>query len=440
MESQSRDIGGSVDIGFDGGTSDEPLSILLVDNDRTQCDSLAVLLRLAGYTVVNAYTGVEAQVVISRRFFDVVIIDLMLRDADGVTILKDIASLNRDIGALILSGQASLSQTVDALHHGADAFIQIPAEPGDLIAKVERIARMKRLGRKLKASEARYRELFENLREGVFYTDNRGDLTSMNPAGAKILGYGSPDEIMGEAVNSWEAFAPGDEYESLRATAYEIREAVRDIIRFRKRDGELGWIEVTLRAQRNDRGEPLGLLGTFKEVSQQVRSQEMLEAVYGLWTDLREADSLEEVGELALDFLQIILGIDMGRLSVVEGELIEPVGVLSNPFDKIHVMSYDLASRAVKTGTSQLFPDPIANFEYGPESNRIPFLAHLAVPIKMTGGVVGVIHLGRTEGKPFSDEDVMLVETVSEQVAMALDRLVKSRFGLNHGPSLEDYL
>ena len=54
MESQSRDIGGSVNIGFDGGTSDEPLRILLVDDDRTQCDSLAVLLRLAGYTVVNS--------------------------------------------------------------------------------------------------------------------------------------------------------------------------------------------------------------------------------------------------------------------------------------------------------------------------------------------------------------------------------------------------
>jgi PAS domain S-box-containing protein len=440
VESQSRDIEGSVDMRFDSEARDDPLSILLVDDDRPQSDSLAVLLRLAGYTVVNAYTGVEALAVISRRFFDVVIIEVTLQDADGVTILRDMASLNGDIGALMLSGQASLSQVVDAMNQGADAFIQKPAEPGDLIAKVERIARVKRLGRELKASEVRYRELFENLGEGVFYTDPRGDFTSMNQAGAKILGYGNPNEIIGGAVNVWEAFAPGDEFETLSATAYGVREAVRHIIRFRRRDGELGWIEVTLRARRNDRGEPLGLLGTFKDVSEQVCSQEMLEAMYGLWTDLREADSLEEVGGLTLGFLKTMLGIDLGRLSVVEGELIKPVGVLSNPSDEMWVMSYDLASRAVKTGSSQLFPYPIVNFEYGPDSHRIPHLAHIAVPIKMTGGVVGVIHLGRTEGKSFSDEDVKLVESVCEIVAMALDRLVKSRFGLKHGPSLEDYL
>ena len=440
IESQSRDIGGSVDILVDGGIRDDPLSILLVDDDKPLCDSLAVILRLAGYTVVNVYTGVEALAVISRRFFDVVIIDLMLPDADGVSILRDMVSLNGDIGALMLSGQASMSQAVDALNHGADAFILKPAEPGDLIAKVERVARVKRLERELRASEARYRELFENLGEGAFYTDPRGDFISMNQAGAKIIGYGHPNEIMGGAVKVWEAFAPGDEYDALRATAYGIREAVHDIIRFRRRDGELGWLEVTLRARRNDRGEPLGLLGTFKDVTEQVRSQEMLEAIYGLWVDLGEADSLEEVGGLTLGFLKTMLSIDLGRLSVVEGEFIKPVGALSNSSDELRVMGYSLTTRAVKTGSPQLSPHPTMNFEHEPSPERMRRLAHLAVPIKMAGGVVGVIHLCRAEGKIFSDEDVRLVETVSEQVAMALDRLVKTKFGLNQGPSLEDFL
>jgi PAS domain S-box-containing protein len=439
MESQSRDIGGLVDMRFDGGVRDDPLSILLVDDDRPLCDSLAVLLRLAGYTVVNVYSGVDALAVISRRFFDVMIIDVMLQENDGIMIFKNIASLNGNFGSLILSGHASLSQAEDALKHGADAFVLKPVKPEDLIAKVERVVRVKRLENELRASEAKYRELFENLWGGAFYTDLHGGFISMNQAGAEILGYGRPDEIMGGAVKVWEAFAPGDEYNTLKATAYGIREAVSDIIRFRRRDGELGWIEITVRAQRNHRGEPLGLLGTFKDVSEQVRSQEMLEAIYWLWADLGVADSLDAVGGLTLDFLKTMLSFDRGKLSVVEGELIKPVGSLSNSSDELRVMGHNLTSRAMKTGSSQLFPDPILNFEYGLDSNRIRHLAHLAVPIKMTGGVVGVIHLGRSEGKPFSDEDVKLVETVSEQVAMALDRLVKSKYGLNQGPSLEDY-
>ena len=65
------------------------------------------------------------------------------------------------------------------------------------MAKVERVATAKRLERELKASEARYRELSRNLGEGVFYSDPRGNIISMNQARAHTLDYRSPDELLG---------------------------------------------------------------------------------------------------------------------------------------------------------------------------------------------------------------------------------------------------
>jgi GAF domain-containing protein len=198
---------------------------------------------------------------------------------------------------------------------------------------------------------------------------------------------------------------------------------------------------VTVRARRSEHGEALGLFGTFRDVSEQVRSQEMLEAVYGLWADLWEADSLEEVGGLTLDFLKIVLGVDQGRLSVVDGELIRPLGASANPSRDFHAMGHGLSSKAVKTGRPQLLPDPRASFERGAGApDRSDYLAQLAVPIRMTRGVVGAIYVSRTRGEPFSDEDVRLAEAVSEQVAMALDRIVRSKIGLNQGLSLGDFL
>ena len=441
MESQRREDSGYAARRVEGGHLDDPLSILLVDDDVSLSESLATLLGLVGYTVVKVHTGADALTIINRRSFDVVIIDIGLPDTDGITLLKDLVSRDGDIGTLMLSGHATLSYAVDALNQGADAFILKPLDPEDLITNVEKVARVKRLERELRSSEARYRELFENLGEGVFYSDPRGNLISMNQAGTEILGYRNPHELMGGTVKAWTAFDTGDEYDNLRVAAYGMGEAVRDILRFRRRDGSLGWLEMTLRARRDDRGEALGLVGTFNDVTDQVRSQEMLEAVYGLWADLVEVDSLEKLGELTLDFLKTMLGVDRGRLSVVEGELIKPVGPYFSS-EKNHELGHSLTSKAVKTGRSQLSPDPrMEGFERGPgASDRIYPLAQLAVPIKMEGGVVGVIHICKTEGAPFSDDDTRLVETISDQVAMALDKLVRSKIGQNQGLNLEDFL
>ncbi len=435
IESLRRNVGSIVHQDTHGethSTRGDPLSILLVDDDECLCDSLAALLRLCGYDVVNVYTGEDALSISGTRSFDVIIIELVLPDVDSIEVLKEILSRDGSAGALMLSERASLGDAVDALNHGADAFIVKPAEPDDTIAKIERVARVKRLERELRASEERYNELFEGLGEGVFRVDASGVLVSMNQVGAEILGYESPRDTFGGAVNFWEP---------LGAKAFSEDEAVREAVRFRRRTGSPMWLEVTVRARRSEHGEALGLVGTFRDVSEQIHSQEMLEAVYGLWADLGEADSLEAVGGLTLDFLKSMLGVDRGRLSVVDSELIKPLGASANPSREFHAMGHGLASRAVKTGRPQVFPDPRVSFERGPGApDRILNLAQLAVPIMMAGGVMGAIHVSRTGGGPFSDEDVKLAEAVSEQVAMALDRLVRSKIGVNQGLRLGDFL
>jgi GAF domain-containing protein len=162
------------------------------------------------------------------------------------------------------------------------------------------------------------------------------------------------------------------------------------------------------------------------------------EAIYGLQADLGEADSLETVGGLTLDFLEMMLEIDRGRLSLVKDEYIKPVGS-RNSSDELETVGYSLASRVVKTGRTQQFPDPTVGFKTESARSRIHPFVQLAVPIKMRVGVVGVIHLGRARGEPFTEDDTKIVETVSEQVAMALERLILSKIGPNRSLSLEDY-
>jgi GAF domain-containing protein len=177
------------------------------------------------------------------------------------------------------------------------------------------------------------------------------------------------------------------------------------------------------------------LVARVKRLEREFRASE---AIDGLQADLGEADSMETVGEFALDFLETMLGIDRGRLSLIDGEFIEPTRA-DNSSDELEAVDHSLASRAVRTGRAQQFPDPRAGFKTeSSRSGNHPFV-QLAVPIKMRGEVVGVIHLSRARGKPFTEDDMRIVETVSEHVAVALDRLAKSKFGLSQSLRLDEY-
>ena len=162
------------------------------------------------------------------------------------------------------------------------------------------------------------------------------------------------------------------------------------------------------------------------------------EAIHGLWVDLWGADSLETVGEITLDFLETMLEIDWGSFSIAEGESIKPVGA-SNSSDEQEAVGHSLAYKSVRTGKTQQFPDPRAGFKTELARSRIFHLIQLAVPIKMMGGVVGVIHLSRALGNPFTEDDTKIVETVSELDAIVLERLIRSMIGLNQSLSLEDF-
>jgi PAS domain S-box-containing protein len=390
----------------------EKLVILVADDDRRLCDSLAALLRVVGYDVVNVYSGFEA-----------------LLEADP------------ELGTLILSGKATLEGAIESLNLGADAFVLKPADPDVLLEKLAKVARQKRLHRGFNDSDARYRDLFENIGDGAFQSDHEGNYTAMNRAGAEILGFEGPGRVLDGRLKAWETYSSRDEYEALMMKALregEVRQALR---RFRKRNGALGWLETTLRTRRGAGGRVVGFEGIFRDVTDRIRYQEMLEALYALWADLGEAKGVEEIGGLTLDFLRAILEIDIGGFVVVNGDVITWMGVESDGRDsrELPVSRQRLILRAVRTGEIQMVHDRLDRDYDSFLADGEGVLSLLVVPIKMSDEVVSVIEIGSTRPHAFSDEDRKLVEIVGEHVRSALDRLVQSKFDARLNLRLSDF-
>lgn len=417
------------------------LAILLVEDDRRLCDSLAALLRVVGYDVVKVYEGLEALAAAGTRSFDAAIIDIGLPDTDGVEVLSSLREADPEMGTLVLSGAETLGDAIESLDIGADAFALKPSDPEVLLSKVGKVARLGRLQRGLGGPEAGFGDLFENIGDGVFRSDLEGNYTFMNRAGAGILGFDGPEGLLYGRLKAWEVFSSREEYEALMMRVLDEGEARQVLSRFRRRDGYLGWLETTLKTRKGTDGAVIGFEGVFRDVTDRIRYQETLEALYGLCADLTEVEAVDEIGGLTIEFLSGTLGIDRGGFAVVDGDVITWMGREGErELRELPPGGQHLVSRAVFTGEAQMIRDIQSDHDHFLENVGEGIQSVLVVPVKRDGEVVASIDMGSSKPNAFTEEDVKLVEFVGEHIASAMDRLVRVRFGIRPSTNLSDFL
>ncbi len=355
--------------------------------------------------------------------------------------LRNLHEADPEMGTLVLAGAETLGDAIESLDMGADAFALMPSDPEVLLSKVGKVARLGRLQRGLDGREAGFGDLFENIGDGVFRSDLEGNFTAMNRAGAEILGFERPEGLLYGRLRAWEVYSSREEYEALVMRVLEEGEARRVLSRFRKRDGDLGWLETTFKTREDADGAVIGFEGVFRDVTDRIRYQETLEALYGLCADLAEVKAVDEVGGLTIEFLSATLGIDRGGFAVVDGDIITWMGRTGEgELRELPPGGRHLVSRAVYTGKTQMIRDTQSDRDHFQEDVGEGIRSVLVVPVKRDGEVVASIDMGSSKPNAFTEEDVKLVEFVGGHIASAMDRLVRIRFGLRPSTNLADYL
>ena len=106
--------------------------ILIVDDEPIVRESIKDWLEDAGYQVDTAGTGEEAEKMIGKRDFGVVIMDIRLPGKTGINVLKDIKSIKPQIKTIIITAYPTEEFSVEAKKYGAVDFIVKPINPDDL--------------------------------------------------------------------------------------------------------------------------------------------------------------------------------------------------------------------------------------------------------------------------------------------------------------------
>ena len=184
---------------------DKSTKILVVDDDRDLLALTSEVLRRGGYEVLEASTGQECLETARTQHPDLVLLDVILPDATGVQVCKQIKSDQQLRGTLVIliSGvQVSSDYQADGLNVGADGYIVKPISNKELLARVQAMERIKRAEEALQASELRYRRLFETAQDGIFILDgDTGEIDDVNPSLIEMLGY-AREELLGKKL--WE--------------------------------------------------------------------------------------------------------------------------------------------------------------------------------------------------------------------------------------------
>ena len=187
--------------------------VLLVDDEPSVRQSLALILTKAGYNVATAADLAGAYSQCENGPWDVVLTDLVLPDGSGIDLLRCVRDRGSEVPVIAITGEPNLETATEAVRLGAYDYVTKPIRRDMLVSVVSRAVEKHRLiddnqryrqnlerlvqerTADLIASEQRYRELIEQAPAMIYQLDDEGRFLTVNQTLLATVGY-SLDELL----------------------------------------------------------------------------------------------------------------------------------------------------------------------------------------------------------------------------------------------------
>jgi two-component system OmpR family response regulator len=115
--------------------------ILVVDDEPSIVDAVATALRYEGFDVEEAATGREALSAVARREPDLIVLDWMLPDLEGIEVGRRVRERGFKSAVLFLTAKDATENKVEALRAGGDDYVTKPFSLAEIVARVHAILR-----------------------------------------------------------------------------------------------------------------------------------------------------------------------------------------------------------------------------------------------------------------------------------------------------------
>lgn len=136
------------------------MRILIVEDNPNMASALREGLRAQGYAVDVAHTGYEGEEMALGEPYDLVVLDRMLPDRDGVDVCRNIRRAGFSSPVLVLTALTSTPDKVSGLDAGADDYLAKPFEFDELLARIRALLRR---GQATEATKLEYDDVVVDL-------------------------------------------------------------------------------------------------------------------------------------------------------------------------------------------------------------------------------------------------------------------------------------
>lgn len=119
------------------------MKLLLIEDDKEAAQYLAKGLRELGHVVDHAAGGKDGLFLAATEKFDAMIVDRMVPEVDGLTIVQTMRASGNETPVILLTAMGSVDEKVKGLKAGADDYLPKPYSFSELIARLEAITRRK---------------------------------------------------------------------------------------------------------------------------------------------------------------------------------------------------------------------------------------------------------------------------------------------------------
>lgn len=131
---------------------EKSMRILVVEDDKRIADFIKKGLEQEGFVVSLAHDGVEGYAAAKYHEFDLIVIDVMMPEMDGIAVLQKLRQNKDETPVLVLSAKGTVDDRIKGLRAGGDDYMVKPFSFAELVARIDALVRRSRLNHKSEPS------------------------------------------------------------------------------------------------------------------------------------------------------------------------------------------------------------------------------------------------------------------------------------------------
>ncbi len=293
----------------------ENISVLVVDDDPNLLWATARIVSKIGFSVLKAANGEEALEMTRIHRPDMILLDVDMPDISGLDVCRKIKSDDelKSTFIVLLSATriSSEDQTAGLDYGGADGYITRPISNKELAARISAKVRIIKAERALRASEQKFRLLYQSSPLAYQSLDENGRIIEVNDAWTHLLGY-SRNEAIGKKFEALLVGTQKDRFRRIFADCKISQTLKTETLELNRKDGHHIIAEVDGKTATDPSGENLLIHCILRDVTESKRLAKERQALNRHILQMQKMESLGLMaGSMAHDFnnlLQIIIG------------------------------------------------------------------------------------------------------------------------------------